>query len=72
MGVKTNANSKLSFRIVILFYIFSIFDEVFGVLEPGFLNMVMVEDNEPQNPPAQQEPNFPVLQELNTRHNQTL
>ena len=31
MVVKTNANSKLSFRIVILFYIFSIFDEVFGV-----------------------------------------
>ena len=62
MGVKTNANSELSFRIVILFYIFSIFDEVFGILEPGYLYMVMVED-EPPNPPAH-EP-LPALQDLN-------
>ena len=72
MGVKTNANSKLSFRIVMLFYIFSIFDELLQVLEPGFLYMVMVENNKPPNPPAQEL--LPALQELNPhpRHNKNL
>ena len=76
MGVKTNTNSKLSFRIVIVFYIFSIFDEVFGALEPGYLYMLMVEGDEPPNrggnalqqldPSVQQQPNLPLLQqELN-------